>query len=164
MFIRSSDICFTHPNQGKHHAYRKSRSRQSPAEPDQPHPDHDRPSATDGLRHQVHRSGGAAYNAALAAKAAKEFKVATILTTVAEKSFSGPIFEEIKNVFPDEHIIDRTTMNTWEDGRIAEVVNARRTASCWPACGLRCASSVRPSRRWNRVLEAGDRRCLRRRV
>jgi nicotinamidase-related amidase len=87
----------------------------------------------------------------LAAKAAKEFKVATILTTVAEKSFSGPIFEEIKNVFPDEHIIDRTTMNTWEDGRIAEVVNARRTASCWPACGLRCASSVRPSRRWNRA-------------
>ncbi|MFC0166971.1 hydrolase [Pseudoduganella danionis] len=64
-------------------------------------------------------------NAALVAKAAKEFKVATILTTVAEKSFSGPIFEEIKSVFPDEHIIDRTTMNTWEDGRIAEVVNAK---------------------------------------
>jgi len=64
-------------------------------------------------------------NAAMVAKAAKEFKVATILTTVAEKSFSGPIFEEIKSVFPDEHIIDRTTMNTWEDGRIAEVVNAK---------------------------------------
>ncbi len=64
-------------------------------------------------------------NAAMVAKAAKEFKVATILTTVAEKSFSGPIFEEIKSVFPDETIIDRTTMNTWEDGRIAELVNAK---------------------------------------
>ncbi|MBC3909722.1 hydrolase [Undibacterium umbellatum] len=64
-------------------------------------------------------------NAALVAKAAKEFSVATILTTVAEKSFSGPIFEEIKAVFPDENIVDRTTMNTWEDGRIAELVNAK---------------------------------------
>ncbi|MFZ6874133.1 hydrolase [Undibacterium sp. Di27W] len=64
-------------------------------------------------------------NAAMVAKAAKEFQVATILTTVAEKSFSGPIFEEIKNVFPDEKIVDRTSMNTWEDSRIAELVNAK---------------------------------------
>ncbi|BBB62424.1 hydrolase [Undibacterium sp. KW1] len=64
-------------------------------------------------------------NAALVAKAAKEFSVATILTTVAEKSFSGPIFEEIKAVFPGEKIVDRTSMNTWEDGRIAELVNAK---------------------------------------
>jgi nicotinamidase-related amidase len=63
-------------------------------------------------------------NAALVAKAAREFTVSTILTTVAEKSFSGPIFDEIKSVFPDELVIDRTTMNTWEDGRIAERVNA----------------------------------------
>ncbi|MFP3646040.1 hydrolase [Paraburkholderia sp. SIMBA_054] len=63
-------------------------------------------------------------NAALVAKAAKEFKVSTILTTVAEKSFSGPIFDEISSVFPDEQVIDRTTMNTWEDPRIAERVNA----------------------------------------
>src|ERR1700731_1242551 len=63
-------------------------------------------------------------NAALVAKAAKEFKVSTILTTVAEKSFSGPIFDEIKSVFPEQEVIDRTTMNTWEDPRIAERVNA----------------------------------------
>ncbi|SHH04844.1 hydrolase [Massilia sp. CF038] len=63
-------------------------------------------------------------NVALVAKAAKEFKVPTILTTVAEKSFSGPMFDEIKSVFPNEAVIDRTTMNTWEDARIAERVNA----------------------------------------
>lgn len=62
-------------------------------------------------------------NAALVSKAAKEFKVSTILTTVAEKSFSGPIFDEIRAVFPDETVIDRTTMNTWEDSRIADRVN-----------------------------------------
>jgi len=63
-------------------------------------------------------------NAALVTKAAKEFKVPTILTTVAEKSFSGPMFEEITSVFPEEKPIDRTSMNTWEDPRIAERVNA----------------------------------------
>jgi len=63
-------------------------------------------------------------NAALVAKAAHEFKVPTILTTVAEKTFSGPMFDEIKSVFPDASVIDRTTMNTWEDARIAERVNA----------------------------------------
>jgi nicotinamidase-related amidase len=62
-------------------------------------------------------------NAALVAKAAKEFKVSTILTTVAEKTFSGPMFDEIKSTFPDASVIDRTTMNTWEDARIAERVN-----------------------------------------
>jgi nicotinamidase-related amidase len=62
-------------------------------------------------------------NAALVSKAACEFGVDTILTTVAEKSFSGPIFDEIKSVFPDHQVIDRTTMNTWEDPRIAVEVN-----------------------------------------
>jgi nicotinamidase-related amidase len=62
-------------------------------------------------------------NAALVAKAARGFKVSTILTTVAEKSFSGPIFDEIKSVFPEHNVIDRTSMNTWEDERIAVEVN-----------------------------------------
>ena len=62
-------------------------------------------------------------NAALVSKAACEFGVSTILTTVAEKSFSGPIFDEIKSVFPDHQVIDRTSMNTWEDPRIAVEVN-----------------------------------------
>lgn len=57
------------------------------------------------------------------AKAAKAFKVPTILTTVAEKSFSGPMFPELKAVFPDQEAIDRTTMNTWEDKRITDKVN-----------------------------------------
>ncbi|OGG45829.1 MAG: hydrolase [Candidatus Handelsmanbacteria bacterium RIFCSPLOWO2_12_FULL_64_10] len=56
------------------------------------------------------------------AKAAKVFKVPTILTTVAEKSFSGPLFPEVQAVFPDQKPIDRTTMNTWEDARVVQKV------------------------------------------
>lgn len=63
-------------------------------------------------------------NAALVANAARVFGVSTILTTVAEKSFSGPIFHEIKDQFPKSEVIDRTTMNTWEDPRISAQVNA----------------------------------------
>lgn len=62
-------------------------------------------------------------NAAMVAKGAAGFGVSTILTTVAEKTFSGPIFDEIRSAFPDAAIIDRTSMNTWEDPRIAERVN-----------------------------------------
>lgn len=62
-------------------------------------------------------------NVSLICKAAKEFTISTILTTVAEKTFSGPIFPEIKAVFPEAEVIDRTTMNTWEDPRIAKRVN-----------------------------------------
>jgi nicotinamidase-related amidase len=62
-------------------------------------------------------------NTGLIAKAAAEFNVATVLTTVAEKTFSGPIFNEIKAAFPNADVIDRTTMNTWEDPRIADRLN-----------------------------------------
>ena len=62
-------------------------------------------------------------NTALVAKSAAGFGVSTILTTVAEKSFSGPIFAEITEAFPNVAAIDRTTMNTWEDPRIADEVN-----------------------------------------
>ncbi|HEX7815081.1 hydrolase [Dyella sp.] len=62
-------------------------------------------------------------NAALVSKAAAEFKVPTILTTVAEKSFSGPMFAEVTGPFPDQKMFDRTSMNTWEDEKVIQEVN-----------------------------------------
>lgn len=62
-------------------------------------------------------------NAALISQSAAGFKVPTVLTTVAEKSFSGPIFDEIKEAFPGHKVIDRTSMNTWEDENIAVEIN-----------------------------------------
>lgn len=63
-------------------------------------------------------------NAALISEAAAGFKVPTILTTVAEKTFSGPMFEEVRNPFPKGEVIDRTTMNCWEDANVISAVNA----------------------------------------
>jgi len=62
-------------------------------------------------------------NAALVSEAAAGFGVPTILTTVAEKSFSGPMFEEITRAFPGQALLDRTSMNTWEDAAVIEEVN-----------------------------------------
>ena len=63
-------------------------------------------------------------NAGLVASAAASFGISTVITSVAEKSFSGPVFDEIKRALPESEVIDRTTMNTWEDPRIADKVNA----------------------------------------
>ncbi len=62
-------------------------------------------------------------NAALVARAAAGFGASTILTTVAEKSFSGPMFDEIKDAFPGVAALDRTSMNTWEDANVIAKVN-----------------------------------------
>lgn len=62
-------------------------------------------------------------NAALVANAAAGFKVSTILTTVAVDSFSGPMFSEITDAFPGQTLLDRTSMNTWEDAAVIDEVN-----------------------------------------
>lgn len=62
-------------------------------------------------------------NAGLVAQAAAGFGVPTILTTVAEKSFSGPMFEEVVAPFPGHALLDRTSMNTWEDAPVIARVN-----------------------------------------
>jgi nicotinamidase-related amidase len=62
-------------------------------------------------------------NAALISEAAAGFKVPTILTSVAEKSFSGPMFSEITDAFPGQKLLDRTSMNTWEDAAVIDEVN-----------------------------------------
>jgi nicotinamidase-related amidase len=56
-------------------------------------------------------------NTGLLAGASKIFKVPTVVTTVAEASFSGPVFPEVQEFYPKatSNYIDRTTMNTWED-------------------------------------------------
>ena len=62
-------------------------------------------------------------NAGLVARAAASFKVPTILTTVAEKSFSGPMFAEVTDPFPGQELLDRTSMNTCEDAAVIKQVN-----------------------------------------
>jgi len=63
-------------------------------------------------------------NTALVAGASKIFNVPTVVTTVAEKSFSGPVFPEIEQFYPQKtsNYIDRTTMNTWEDANAHKAI------------------------------------------
>jgi nicotinamidase-related amidase len=42
---------------------------------------------------------------------------------VAEKSFSGPMFTEVTDAFPGQALLDRTSMNTWEDAAVIAEVN-----------------------------------------
>ncbi|KJS54491.1 chloroperoxidase [Streptomyces rubellomurinus subsp. indigoferus] len=58
------------------------------------------------------------------AKAAKIFDVPTVLSTVAAESFSGPLLPQLRAVFPDQEVIDRTSMNAWEDEALVEAVKA----------------------------------------
>ncbi|WP_440107801.1 hydrolase [Streptosporangium sp. H16] len=58
------------------------------------------------------------------AKGAKIFNIPVILTTVASKTFSGPLLPQLAECFPGVSPIDRTTMNCWEDLRVADAVKA----------------------------------------
>src|SRR5258707_8850502 len=64
-------------------------------------------------------------NVTALAKTAKAFGVPTILTTIASKR-GGEIFKQIQAVFPGQRPIDRSFINSWEDGRIAEAVKKTR--------------------------------------
>jgi nicotinamidase-related amidase len=56
-------------------------------------------------------------NVALVAGASQIFNVPTVVSTVLEEAFSGPMFPEIEEFYPKatSTYLDRTTMNTWED-------------------------------------------------
>jgi nicotinamidase-related amidase len=57
------------------------------------------------------------------AKAAKAFNVPTIITSVVADR-GGLIFPQITSVFPDQAVIDRTFINTWEDQKVVDAVKA----------------------------------------
>src|SRR5512134_1954490 len=63
-------------------------------------------------------------NVILLAKAARTFRVPTILTTVESKSFSGNMWPQLLDIFPDNPIIERTSMNSWDDKNFVEAVAA----------------------------------------
>ena len=63
-------------------------------------------------------------NVQVLAKAAKLFGIPTIITTVAQDTFSGPFMPEITSLFPEHTVIDRTSMNAWLDAKFREAVHA----------------------------------------
>lgn len=58
------------------------------------------------------------------ARAAKVFGVPTTLTTVETNSFSGHTYPELLNVFPGNPILERTSMNSWDDQNVRDALAA----------------------------------------
>jgi nicotinamidase-related amidase len=58
------------------------------------------------------------------AKAAKAFGIPTIITTVETESFSGKTYPEILDVFPNHPILERTSMNSWDDQKVRDALKA----------------------------------------
>ncbi|MBP0575631.1 hydrolase, partial [Mycobacterium tuberculosis] len=60
-------------------------------------------------------------NTTALAKLAKAFDVPTILTSVIAAR-GGRLFKQITDVFPDQDVIDRTWVNTWQDETVVNAV------------------------------------------
>lgn len=63
-------------------------------------------------------------NVVALAKAAKVFDVPTVLTTVETESFSGYMWPELLGVFPDHPTLERSSMNSWDDKKVRDAINA----------------------------------------
>src|ERR1700746_3281948 len=67
-------------------------------------------------------------NVVALAKAAKAFNVPTTITTVETESFSGHHYPELLAVYPENKIVERTSMNSWDDQNVRDALarNARK--------------------------------------
>jgi nicotinamidase-related amidase len=63
-------------------------------------------------------------NTVALAKAAKLFKVPTTITTVETEAFSGYTYPELLDVFPDAVLLDRSSMNSWDDKKVRDSLKA----------------------------------------
>lgn len=58
------------------------------------------------------------------AKAAKAFNIPTTITTVESQSFSGYTYPELLDVFPGQSVLERTSMNSWDDQKVRDSLAA----------------------------------------
>ena len=56
------------------------------------------------------------------AKAAKIFNIPTTITTVESESFSGYTYPELLDVFPGKELLERTSMNSWDDQKVRDAL------------------------------------------
>ncbi|HHA1718909.1 hydrolase [Enterobacter kobei] len=63
-------------------------------------------------------------NTVALAKAAKVFNIPTIITTVETESFSGNTYPELLDMFPGQDILERTSMNSWDDQKVRDALKA----------------------------------------
>jgi len=63
-------------------------------------------------------------NVIMLAKGAKEYGVPVILTTVETESFSGAMWPQLLDIFPEQEPIERTGMNSWDTPAFREAIVA----------------------------------------
>ncbi len=54
------------------------------------------------------------------AKAAKVFNIPTTITTVETEGFSGHTYPELLSVYPENDVLERTSMNSWDDQNVRD--------------------------------------------
>jgi nicotinamidase-related amidase len=63
-------------------------------------------------------------NVTLLAKVAKEFNVPAVLTAVETESFSGYLWPQLLDVFPGQPVVERSSMNSWDDPGFRKAIEA----------------------------------------
>jgi nicotinamidase-related amidase len=63
-------------------------------------------------------------NVTLLAKVAKEFDVPAVLTAVETEAFSGYVWPQLLDVFPGQQVVERTSMNSWDDAGFRKAIEA----------------------------------------
>lgn len=58
------------------------------------------------------------------AKAARIFNVPTTITTVETEAFSGHTYPELLAVFPDAPLLERSSMNSWDDQKVRDALKS----------------------------------------
>src|ERR1700747_311352 len=72
--------------------------------------------STDELKHNV----------VALAKAAKALKLPIVVTTTARDSMWGPTFPELVEALPEIEIIDRSSVNAFDDAGVARAIEATK--------------------------------------
>lgn len=63
-------------------------------------------------------------NVTLLAKVASVFGVPAVITAVETESFSGYVWPQLLDVFPGQAVIERTSMNSWDDEGFRAAIKA----------------------------------------
>ncbi len=69
-------------------------------------------------------TGELKHNVVALAKAAKALKLPIVVTTTARDSMWGPTFPELVEALPGIQIIDRSSVNAWDDPKVAAAIEA----------------------------------------
>ena len=63
-------------------------------------------------------------NVTLLAKCAREFNVPAVVTSVETEGFSGYVVPQLLDVFPGQPVVERSSMNSWDDAGFRKAIEA----------------------------------------